>query len=87
MASTSVHLSPELVAKLDEVASRRGVSRNRVIVEACQELVAAERGQWPAGFFDDTDRSPEQLALLRDAGAELEEHVLAARRDRQVAPL
>ncbi len=87
MASTSVHLSRELVDKLDEVAARRGVSRNRVIVEACEELVAGERGQWPAAFFDNDDRSAAQLTVLAEAGRDLEEAVLSTRRDRTVAPL
>lgn len=84
--STTVHLSENLVEQLDRVARSRGVSRNRVVVEACERLVAAERGEWPAGFFDrrldEADR-----AALHAAGQELEDAVVQGRRDRPVPPL
>lgn len=86
MASTSVHLPARLVAALDRIAERRGTSRNRVILQACQDLVDAQPGAWPPGFFD-SPYTPDDEALLREAGEELERDVLAARRDRPVPPL
>lgn len=62
----------------------RRTSRNRLIVEACEALVDAGRGDWPAGFFDLVD--PDDVALLRDAGADMEAAIYAARRDRAVVP-
>lgn len=86
MASTSVHLPPALVEALDRLAEARGSSRNRIIVEACERLLAEERGEWPAGFFG-ADLPPRDLELLRDASLEMEAAIYASRRDRPVRPL
>lgn len=86
MASTSVHLPAAIVEQLDRVAAARGTSRNRVILQACEDLLAEHRGDWPTGFFESSLR-PEELEELRAGGRELEGTILAARRDRQVPPL
>ena len=86
MASTSVHLPAAIVEHLDRIAAARGTSRNRVILQACEELIAEHRGDWPTGFFESSLR-PEDLAELRAGGTELEGAILAARRDREVPPL
>ncbi|MBM4366415.1 MAG: ribbon-helix-helix protein, CopG family [Deltaproteobacteria bacterium] len=86
MASTSVHLPPALVEQLDRLAAERGTSRNRVILEACEELLAQHRGDWPAGFFD-SDLGPQDLQELRSGGTEMESAILQSRRDRSVPPL
>lgn len=85
MASTSVHLPADIVEKLDRLAAEWGTSRNRVILQACEQLLAGERHHWPAGFFDPVD--PDRLALLQSAGREMEAAIYAARRDRPVPPL
>jgi len=86
MASTSVHLPPAIVEQLDRLAAERGTSRNRVILEACEELLAQHRGDWPAGFFD-SDLGPEDLQELRSGGTEMESAILQSRRERSVPPL
>lgn len=86
MTSTSVHLPATVVEKLDRLAATRGTSRNRIILQACEELLAAQRGDWPDGFFDAT-HSKEDLAILRAAGREMEEAIYAARSERPVPPL
>lgn len=83
MASTSVHLPEALVLALDELAARRGTSRNRVIAEACEDLVARDRGAWPDGFFDLDD---DELAVVREAGREMEAAILSSRRERSTSP-
>ena len=85
MASTSVHLPESLVDRLDALASERGTSRNRVIVEACEALLAEQQGSWPPGFFEPLPDA--DLALLQDAGAEMEAAIYAGRRDRPVEAL
>lgn len=85
MASTSVHLPPALVDAIDEIAARRGTSRNRVIVQACEALVAAEPGAWPPGFFE-TELTPEEQAMLQTAGEEMEATTPASRRDKSTPP-
>lgn len=87
MPSTTVHLPDELVARLDHVARSRGISRNRVVVEACERLVATEQGEWPAGFFDRADLSVEDRETLREAGRDMERAIVQGRRNRPVPPL
>lgn len=86
MASTSVYLPAPMVEHLDRLAAERGTSRNRIVLEAIEALLAAERGTWPPGFFD-SPRTAEDLAILQEAGRELEEAIYAARRDRPVPAL
>lgn len=86
MASTSVHLPAALVEQLDRLAAERGTSRNRVILEACEELIAQHRGDWPVGFFD-SNLGPEDLRELRSGGTEMESAILQSRRERPVPPL
>lgn len=87
MASTSVHLPDALVERLDALAEQLGMSRNRVILKACEDLLNEARGEWPQGFFRADDLSAEDLAELRDAALEAETAIYQARRDRQVPPL
>lgn len=86
MASTSVHLPASVVERLDRLAADRGVSRNRIILEACESLLAEPRSAWPVGFFEHGP-SGEDLAILRAAGREMEEAIRASRRDRPVPRL
>lgn len=86
MTSTSVHLPTAVVVQLDRLAASRGTSRNRIILEACEGLLAAQRGDWPEGFFD-PNLSKDDLATLRSAGTEMETAIYAARQDRPVPPL
>ncbi|MFZ5477868.1 MAG: ribbon-helix-helix protein, CopG family [Myxococcota bacterium] len=86
MASTSVHLPAAIVEQLDRLAAERGTSRNRVILEACEELIAQHRGDWPVGFFD-CNLAPEDLRELRSGGTEMEASILQSRRERPVPPL
>lgn len=86
MASTSVHLPASVVERLDRLAADRGVSRNRIILEACENLLAEPRSRWPVGFFEAGPVGPE-LELLRAAGREMEEAIYASRLERAVPPL
>ena len=52
MTSTSVHLPAAIVEKLDRLAAQHGTSRNRIILLACEKLLAERRVEWPAAFFD-----------------------------------
>jgi predicted transcriptional regulator len=81
MPSTTIHFPDETLEKIDAVARRRGVSRNRFVIEACEEAVAEDAGEWPKDFFD-LDLSEEDLRLLRTAGKELEETVVRNRQNR-----
>ena len=85
MPSTTVHFPPELLERIDAVAQRQGMSRNRFVMRACRDAIARDAGEWPEGFFR-LDLDPAELAVLREAGTELEIGVLRARRSRG-APL
>ena len=51
MLSTTVHFPPPLLGQIDAVAQRRGVSRNRFVMRACQDAIAKDAGEWPEHFF------------------------------------
>ena len=86
MPSTSVHLPRNLVASLDALAARRRVSRNRLILEACERLVQQDAGEWPQGFFTNDDLSAADLRELRAAGRALEATTRRLRRNRRGSP-
>ena len=81
MPSTTIHFPDETLERIDAVARRRGVSRNRFVIEACEEAVAEDAGEWPPGFFD-LDLSDEDRRLLQTAGKELEAAAMQNRRNR-----
>ncbi len=86
MASTSVHFPPSLAEELDRLATERGISRNRLIVEACRRVVQ-EREQWPPGFFSNEHLAAEDLDQLERSASEFAGAVLSARRSRTAPPL
>jgi len=86
MPSTSVHLPHDLVVTLDALAARRRVSRNRLILEACECLVQQDAGEWPEGFFANDDLSAADLRELRAAGRALEAASHRLRRNRRRSP-
>jgi len=81
MPTTTVHLPGELLRKIDAVSRRRGISRNRFVIEACEEALSSDAGQWPEDLFE-PELSAEDRALLEQASAELEQAVLQGRRNR-----
>lgn len=86
MASTSVHFPEALAEELDRVARERGISRNRLIVEACRRVVR-ERDQWPPGYFSNHHLSAEDLALLEQSACDFVDPIMSARRSRPAPPL
>ena len=87
MRTTTVHLPPKLIRALDKLAARTNVSRNRLVVEACERLVRPHRGAWPPGFVEGTHLSARDRRELETAGRELERAVGRARRSRHGDPL
>ncbi len=68
LASTSVHFPKGLLEALDRAASDVGVSRNRLVIEACRKLLEQRRRKWPPGFFDNSHLTASDLDALRDVG-------------------
>ena len=81
MPSTTVHFPPQLLERIDAVAQRQGVSRNRFVIRARQDAVARDAGEWPENFLR-LDPDPSELAVLREAGAEMELSIRSARLSR-----
>ena len=86
MPSTSAHFPPALLEELDQLAAEKGVSRNRVIVDACRESLRKHR-DWPTGFFDNARFSPKELSELRANAKDFETYLISARRNRKTPPL
>ena len=84
MPSTTVYFPPPLLDRIDAIARRQGVSRNKFVIGACREAITKDAGTWPEGFFDPA-LTADELALLRAAGTDLERSILSARRNRDAA--
>ena len=70
-----------MLRRIDATARRRGISRNRFVIQACEQAVAGDAGQWPDGFFEPLP-SPDDQALLNEAAAEMDEAVRRSRANR-----
>jgi len=86
VASTSIHFPEGVLEALDRAARGAGMSRNRLVVEACRSYLASLEGEWPDGFFDDAHLTPEDRELLRASETEFTASILATRRSRSAAP-
>jgi metal-responsive CopG/Arc/MetJ family transcriptional regulator len=82
MPSTTVHIPDKLLSKIDQIVKEKGISRNRFITQACEEAVSNSSGQWPEDFFE-MEHDEENMNLLREAGLEMEEAIISARKNRQ----
>ncbi len=81
MPSTTVHIPDKLLSKIDQIVKEKGISRNRYIVEACDQALVNGAGQWPEGFFE-TELNKKDLQLLRQGALEMEEAILVRRKSR-----
>lgn len=86
MASTSIHLSPDLLVRLDRMARETGVSRNKLIVRACEAYVDQARSEWPEDFFADKRVPPRDLRELHGSFQNWLEQIAASRRNRATRP-
>jgi hypothetical protein len=81
MPSTTVHIPDPLLSKMDQIVREKGISRNRFIVQACEQAVVNDAGEWPEDFFE-SDLSGGDLRLLREGVAEMEEAIIRMRKSR-----
>ncbi len=81
MPSTTVHLPDPLLKKIDQIVNEIGISRNRFIIQACEEALQNSAGRWPEDFFE-PDLSAANLRLLKEGVAEMEEAILRMRKNR-----
>ncbi len=87
MANTSIHLPGELLHRLDREAARRGESRNRLIVRACEQVLDAARGDWPPGYFSEERFTTNEIRELRNGFRRWMSEIKSQRRSRKGAPL
>jgi hypothetical protein len=71
-----------LAEELERAARRRGVSRNRLIVEACRSILGQGAREWPDGFFAPERLSRGDRAVLRRSFHEWSDRIRAARRSK-----
>lgn len=64
MPSTTIHIPPPLLAALDAKAKARGVSRNRLIVQALERSLDDD-ANWDEDFLEML-RKPVEAAAARD---------------------
>jgi hypothetical protein len=86
MANSSVHFPSEIIERLDRAARRKRVSRNRIIVVACEKYLdesEAEDG-WPPDFFEPLP--DEEREELMAAQREMEEAIEVGRTNRRGPP-
>ena len=86
MPSTTVHIPDQLLSKIDGFAKAKGISRNRFIIEACEQAFDNDAGQWPEGFFEDKPVKND-LKLLREGVREMGNAILKFRRNRKAVKL
>jgi hypothetical protein len=82
MPSTTVHIPDPLLSKVDQIVKEKGISRNRFIVQACEQAVVNDAGEWPEDFFE-PDLSMDDLKLLCEGVAEMEEAIISMRKSRK----
>jgi metal-responsive CopG/Arc/MetJ family transcriptional regulator len=86
MASTSVHLPSALLERLDQLAQETGLSRNRLIVRACETYIEQARGEWPEDFFSDERIARADLMELHRSLHDWLLQIESARRNRAREP-
>ncbi len=82
MPSTTVHIPDPLLSQMNRIVKEKGISRNRFIIQACEQAVINNAGEWPEDFFE-PDISGKDLRLLREGVAELEEAIISMRKNRK----
>ena len=79
MGSTTVHIPDEILQRVDAIARRRGISRNRVVLASLEAEIARDSGEWPDTFFT---APPDDRELLAEATRELEAATTSRRKNR-----
>lgn len=80
MGSTTVHIPDEILQRVDAIARRRGISRNRVVLASLEAEIARDSGEWPDTFF--TAPPADERNLLAEATGELEALTTTRRKNR-----
>ena len=88
MAQLAIYIDDQLAERLDKAVIESGKSKSKWVAEAIKHSL---QDQWPDGFFEnsgnrvgemDTDYGEENLKLLKEGVAEMEEAILKLRKNR-----
>jgi metal-responsive CopG/Arc/MetJ family transcriptional regulator len=85
VANTSVHFPEGMLDDLDRLSEEQGVSRNRLIVDACRHALGARR-RWPDAFFSNAHRTAGELRELQKHAEEFARTLAGGRRSRRQPP-
>lgn len=80
MGSTTVHIPDEMLARIDAIARRRGMSRNRVVLASLEAEITRDSGEWPDAFF--APPSDAERTVLVEATREVEDIIAGSRKNR-----
>ncbi len=86
MPSTTVHIPDKLLSKIDQFTKEKEISRNRFIIQACEQALKTISGEWPEGFFE-TNLSRKDLKMLREGVEEMEGVIIQTRKSRKSSNL
>ena len=81
MSSTTVHIPDKLLSRIDQVVKEKEISRNRFIIQACEQALNNSAGQWPEGFFEN-ELNGGDLRLLKEGVQEMEKAIMSMRKNR-----
>ena len=65
-----------------KIVKEKDISRNRFIVQACEQALNNSAGKWPEDFFE-TELSRKDLRLLRESVQEMEDAIISMRKNRR----
>jgi len=86
MPSTTVHIPDNLLSKIDQLVKENEISRNRFIIQACEQALKNRAGQWPEGFFD-SEIDKKDFKLLTKGVQEMEDAIIGRRKNRSAVDL
>lgn len=81
MPSTTVHFPDDLLRSIDIFVKREGLSRNRFVIQACEEALKHNAGKWPEDFFH-SDLTQQDKKILEKAAKEMESFIIKSRKNR-----
>ncbi|MBN2122998.1 MAG: ribbon-helix-helix protein, CopG family [Deltaproteobacteria bacterium] len=82
MPSTTVHIPDRLLSRIDQAVKEQNISRNRFILQACEDALTNMGGRWPNGFFDVLEDEGDVM-LLREALSDMERIIFDKRKSRK----
>jgi hypothetical protein len=86
MATITIYVPEEFLADIDRAAGAAGISRNRLVIQACRNAMERHGGDWPAEFFRD-DLPASDKKLINEGTRDLGREIRAARRGRGAVAL